>query len=129
MRKIHQLKASIKQKIEKQTSRTPSPALRAESSKQPAKTDDDPVPIHTRLEASVQHAQEAMSQLQPPQLFARDLVSVVDDTNSAVDETITLANTWQPLLNNLKIFSDLADKVAEVRLSVLIHSTRYLSIL
>jgi len=109
MRDLRGLKALVKQKFEKHTCRSQSPALCAESSQ--AKMEDNPI---SRLDASIQHAQEAISQLQPPQLFAHDLVPVVGDANSTVDETITLANTWDLLLINIRIFSNLVDKVVEV---------------
>jgi len=48
------------------------------------------------------------------------LFQFVGDANSTVDETITLANTWDLLLINIRIFSNLVDKVVEVRLSVLV---------
>jgi hypothetical protein len=107
------LKAGLKNKIKK-LGRSSSPASRAESAHGQAASiaaEDDTVQNHTEVDESVQQAGDALSAMRSPQGTTRNIVSVVDNTP---DEITSLVNTWQPLLNNLKTFSSLVDKIAEV---------------
>ena len=109
-------KAGLKNKIVK-LGRSSSPASRAESAHGQAASiaaEDDTVQNHTKMDESVQQAGDALSAMRYPQGTTRNLVSVVDNAPSTIDEITSLATTWQPLLNNFKAFSSLVDKIAEV---------------
>jgi hypothetical protein len=73
-----------------------------------------PAPRAANIDESVQQAGDALAAMRSPQGTTRNIVSAVDDAPSTIDEITSLANTWQPLLNNLKAFSSLVDKIAEV---------------
>jgi hypothetical protein len=76
-------------------------------------TEADPVQTQAEMDEAVLQAGDALSAI-------NELTSVVGNASSAYDEITTLANAWEPwepLLDKLKIFSELVDKVAEVRFS------------
>lgn len=117
MRKAaHDFKAGFKNKIKK-LGRSSSPASLAESAHGQAASiapEDDTVQNHTKMDESVQQAGDALSAMRSLQGTTRTIVSAVDNVSSTIDEITPLANTWQPLLNNLKAFSSLVDKIAQV---------------
>jgi hypothetical protein len=106
-------KVSLKNKFKKY-GRSPSPASRPESAHGQAAvvaTEADP---HAKIDESVRRAGEALSTMRSLQETTRNIISAVDNAPSTVDDIISLANSWQPLLNNLKVFSSLVDKITEV---------------
>ena len=117
MRKaVLDFKAGLKKKIKK-VGRSSSPASRVESAHgqaAPTPAEDDTVQNHTNMGESVQQAGDALSAMRSPQGTTHNIVSAVDNAPSTIDEITSLATTWQPLLNNLKAFSSLVDKIAEV---------------
>ena len=111
-------KVGLKNKIKK-LGRSSSPASRAESPHGQAAAEDDTVQNHTKMDESARQVGDALSAMRSPQGTTRNIVSAVNNAPSTIDEINSLANTWQPLLNNLKAFSSLVDKFAEVRISTM----------
>ena len=68
----------------------------------------------------VPQAGDALSQMKSTALASDSLTLVLDNASSLYDTINTLANTWEPLLAKLRVFSSLVDKVAEVRFSTAI---------
>jgi hypothetical protein len=109
-------KAGLKNKIKK-LGRSSSPASRAESAHGQAASiaaEDDTVQNYTKVDESVQQAGDALSAMRSPQGTTRNIVEADDHSPSTIDETTSLVNTWRPLLDNIKAFSSLVDKIAEV---------------
>ena len=106
--------AGLKNKIKK-LGRSSSPASRAESPQAASiAAKDDTVQNHTKMDESVQQVGDASSAMRSPQGTTPNIISAVNNAPSTIDEITSLANTWQPLLNNLRTFSSLVDKIVEV---------------
>jgi hypothetical protein len=80
-------------------------------------TEADPVQTDTQIDEVIQQVGDAVSQMKSTRLLIDPLTSAVDNASSAYNMITTLANTWEPLLAKLKVFSLLVDEVAEVQVS------------
>jgi hypothetical protein len=77
-------------------------------------TEADPVQTDTQIDEVIRQVGGAVSQMKSMQLPIDPLTSAVENASSAYNTITTLANTWEPLLAKLKVFSSLVDKVTEV---------------
>ena len=98
------------------------PAGEIESNEDPAPSGETNADPKAEMDKVFLQVGDALSQIKstPLPLASDSLASAFDNASSACDTIATLANTWEPLLTKLKMFSSLVDKVAEVRSSTVI---------
>jgi hypothetical protein len=67
-----------------------------------------------RMNEAAGQAKAAYEQIMPSPLVLVDAVSVADDVIPSVDYGLAKATAWEPLLEKIKLYTEIVDKISEV---------------
>jgi hypothetical protein len=68
----------------------------------------------TKMEEAVPQTRQALDQIASPPSSAQGIQTAVEVSTTIADHVQSAATTWGSLLDNIKLFTGLVDKIAEV---------------